>query len=417
MKKITRIIVVSIILTLICILYNYKVNFRTEKSQALRETFTNVKIIDDRGNMQKLYSRPDAEEFVLVDMIIGDRYYADVGIRTKGSSIYSWLDHYKSQKFSYKVKLDYINRNQEYNGLKELHLNSQPVDTSEIREYIVYELSYEMGIDNQQYGLGSLEINDKKIGLITIVEVITEDYVEAKYNSKNGNLYKAEVNFSLKKFGPDLNYNGDDIQNYSAIFENVKTSNTTEEDNKRLVSIIRKLNEAKSTQEIEECFIDFDKIIKYVAIAKATSNVDSFIGKNIRNSYLYEENGKIDIIPFDYNLSLGTIYNMWSKEEMHSIELIEVDEKIHSKIVDIILQNDEYHEKYKEYLRQVLNKLEMLYEQGIVDNLYVKVSETVKNSEERTHTYDEFLKEKQALEKFIESRIEKLKDGYLNLVY
>ena len=123
--------------------------------------------------MQKLYSRPDAEEFVLVDMIIGDRYYADVGIRTKGSSIYSWLDHYKSQKFSYKVKLDYINRNQEYNGLKELHLNSQPVDSSEIREYIVYELSYEMGIDNQQYGLGSLEINDKKIGLITIVEVLT----------------------------------------------------------------------------------------------------------------------------------------------------------------------------------------------------------------------------------------------------
>ena len=96
---------------------------------------------------------------------------------------------------------------------------------------------------------------------------------------------------------------------------------------------------------------------------------------------------------------------------------IEVDEKIHSKIVDIILQNDEYHEKYKEYLRQVLNKLEMLYEQGIVDNLYAKVSETVKNSEERTHTYDEFLEEKEVLKKFIEGRIEKLKDGYLNLVY
>jgi hypothetical protein len=141
--------------------------------------------------------------------------------------------------------------------------------------------------------------------------------------------------------------------------------------------------------------------------------VDSFIGKNIRNSYLYEENGKIDIIPFDFNLSLGNKYSSWSPEEINSVELIEVRYKIHSKIVDTILENEEYHQKYKEYLKQTLNKLQQLYNQGLIDKLYKQVDETVRDGTEKVHAYEEFLQEKKVLEDFIINRMDTLEYDYL----
>lgn len=116
MKRIGKIIVlVSIILT-IAVLVSYK-----KKINAINETRSNennhiveVNIIDQNNNLSKLYQKPQEEKYVLVDMIIDHNYYYNVGIRTKGSSAYTYLKMNKLNNYSFKVKLDYLNKDQKY---------------------------------------------------------------------------------------------------------------------------------------------------------------------------------------------------------------------------------------------------------------------------------------------------------------
>ena len=249
-----------------------------------------------------------------------------------------------------------------------------------------------MGIDTQEYCLGNLQINGEDIGIVTVVEVITENYVHEKYGSNNGNLYKPEMNFSIIDYnGADLRYVDDEVSSYNSIFENTKTVDTNEEDKKRLVSIIKDIEFAQSTQDIEECFIDFKNVIKMVAINKAVSNVDCFTGRTIRNFYLYEENGKIDIIPFDFNISLGMQPEdyLWSKEEVYSLELDEEQYGMYSKIIDIILEYDEYKILYEQYIDETLNILNNMEKSGYVDEVNDRVTCIIEKSVNKNFTIEE----------------------------
>ena len=126
-----------------------------------------IEIIDKENNMQNLYENPEKEEYVEVDIIIDGIYYKNVGIRTKGSSVYRYISSNNNGKnlYSFKAKLDYINKNQNYNGITELYLNRSVYDKTKIREFLAYDLYNDMGIKSQSYFLGNLKINNESLGL------------------------------------------------------------------------------------------------------------------------------------------------------------------------------------------------------------------------------------------------------------
>lgn len=292
--------------------------------------------------------------------------------------------------------------------MTEIYLNTNVMDDTGFREHIVYKVYNEMGIETQQYSLGNLQIGDKKIGLITMIEVINEEYVFNRYNSENGNLYKPENDETKDEYGAELQYKGDKIDLYKGILENEKTDKTDDEDKKRLISIIKAIDEAETEEKIEENFMDFDKVIKMVAINKALSNVDSFIGRTMRNYYIYEENGKIDIIPFDFNMSLGMMPKeyFWTEEDVNTIELIEYNEEIHSKIIDIILENEKYSEKYSQYVQETFKKLDEMQIERYIDSVDVRIDAIVKNTDNLLFTYEEYKQGIQNLKQFLRNRID-----------
>lgn len=73
-----------------------------------------INIIDKYNNIETLHKNARKEEYVLVDLTIDGIYYRDVGIRTKGDTIYTYFKRSKSTRFSYKVELDYTYKNQNY---------------------------------------------------------------------------------------------------------------------------------------------------------------------------------------------------------------------------------------------------------------------------------------------------------------
>lgn len=412
MRKLYRIIVLWIIILLIFYFYNQKISISELSVLPNNQDIENVlqiNIIDKYNNMEKIYNNPSAEEFYEFDLIIGDIYYYNVGIRTKGSSIFRWLRKYDCDKYSFKVKLDYRNPEQSYNGMTELHLNAQAMDPTGMREYLVYDIYNEAGIDTQKYCFANLQVDNESIGLVTVVEIINEQYVEFTYGCANGNLYKPSNEENKDIYGAELEYKGDNIELYKAIFDNTKTSNTTDEDKQRLVSIIKKINEAKTPEEIESCFMDFDKVLKIIAINRAVSNVDGITGRTMRNYYIYEENGKIDIIPFDFNFSLGTQPKeyFFTQDDVNALDLIEYKYENHSKLIDIILENEIFLEKYNIYVNDILNIMDKMQLDKIIDEIDEKVSFIIQNDTSKYYSYEEYKNGIENLKEFIDKRIKR----------
>lgn len=116
MKRIGKIIVLLTIVFIICLLgfYRRKINQNNEVRNNEDDELIEVNIIDKNNNLSKIYKKPQEEKYVLVDIIIDHNYYYNVGIRTKGSSIYTYLKRKNLKNYSFKVKLDYINKEQKY---------------------------------------------------------------------------------------------------------------------------------------------------------------------------------------------------------------------------------------------------------------------------------------------------------------
>ena len=408
MRRKIRIIVTISIIAIILLIYEYRQNLLKEYStrkEINKEHVIEVQIIDEYDQINKLYENPKEEEYVEADIIIDGNYYSNVGIRTKGDVIYNILHEFNLDNYSFKVKLDYKNKEQKYNGMNELHLNTTYYDPTGMREFLVYDIYNQMGIETQQYYFGHLHIGDTDRGLITIVEVINENYLEHYYKSKEGNLYKPSPVTKIDYSGADLRYYGNSKENYKGIFDNVKTARTKEDDENRLIQIIQNINFTSRSEIIEDNFVDFDKIIKMVAINKVLFNVDVFTSHTLRNYYIYEEMGKIDILTFDFDISMNPTINLnYWKDKMDEFDLSKSDIRIYSRIIELIIENKEYNQKYYQYVEETQQLLKNIKIEEKIDEIYKRTKEAIKANEKKIYTYEEYEENIKILKDFIIKR-------------
>ena len=52
--------------------------------------------------------------------------------------------------------------------------------------------------------------------------------------------------------------------------------------------------------------LDMDQVLRYLVVHNFVVNGDSYTGSIIHNYYLYEADGRLSMIPWDYNLAFGT---------------------------------------------------------------------------------------------------------------
>lgn len=100
--------------------------------------------------------------------------------------------------------------------------------------------------------------------------------------------------------GADLAYNGDALDNYSDIFDNAETD-ADETDQQRVVAALKALSEGTSLEQ----HLNTDEIIRYFAVHNFVLNYDSYTGNMLHNYFLYEKDGKLEMLPWDYNLAFG----------------------------------------------------------------------------------------------------------------
>lgn len=148
--------------------------------------------------------------------------------------------------------------------------------------------------------------------------------------------------------GANLNYTDDDLSSYSDIWEG-QVTDTGKADHKRVVKALKQISEGS---DLETC-LDVDNVIKYMAVHAFSVNMDSLSGSMAHNYYLYESDGVLNILPWDYNLSFGGM-NMGPENNASDVVNDAVDTPFDgTKFFAALLENEAYLSRYHAYLWQL----------------------------------------------------------------
>jgi spore coat protein CotH len=198
--------------------------------------------------------------------------------------------------------------------------------------------------------------------------------------------------------GSDLKYTDDSVSSYSNIFDN-EVFKSTESDYQRVITAIKNLN---SGTDLEK-YIDVDKTLRYFAANTVLVNLDSYFSSMKHNYYLYEKDGQLTMLPWDYNLAFGGFQSGSASSAVNfSIDTpvsgVEMSER---PILAKLLEVDEYKAKYHEYLQQIVDGY---FNSGVYENTITNIdkliSEYVKNDASAFYDFDQYNEAVQMIKEF-----------------
>ncbi len=217
-----------------------------------------------------------------------------------------------------------------------------------------------------------------------------------------------------------LQYSDDDPESYRNIFESAKTD-VSEADQARLIEALRRLTEGETLEE-KLSAVDAEAVIRYLVVHQFTDNGDSYTGSMIHNYYLYEEDGALAMIPWDYNLAFGAFGMGGGSGSSGATSSVNspIDTPVTSgdistrPILSWIFESEEYtalyHEIYQEFA-------DMCYADGWLDSEIERVSSLiapyVEKDEDAFFTYEQFTKAAETLREYCRLRGESI-IGQLN---
>ena len=202
--------------------------------------------------------------------------------------------------------------------------------------------------------------------------------------------------------GGNLNYTDDNLDSYQTIWDG-QVNDSSKADHKRVVEALKNVH---GKTDIEK-YIDVDQILKYMAVHNFSVNDDSLSGSMSHNYYLYEANGQISILPWDYNLAFGGMHG----GDGTSVVNEPIDAAWQStQLFDFVLENEEYKARYHEYYNKLVNeylfggKFEETY-----NRIAGQIDELVKTDPNSMYTYEEYLKGIEVLYDAVMLRAESIK--------
>jgi len=195
-----------------------------------------------------------------------------------------------------------------------------------------------------------------------------------------------------------LQYIDDDPDSYSAIFESAKTD-ITEADKNRLIASLKQLSAYENLEEV----VNVDAVLRYFVVHNYVVNGDSYTGSMIHNYYLYEEDGRFSMIPWDYNLAFGTFQGGNAASSVND----DIDEVLSDRPMQAWIFSDEtYSQQYYTLYAEMLEQIDI---QGIIDNAYTLIAPYVEKDPTAFCTYTEFQTGVETLKEFCSLRSESVR--------
>ena len=316
------------------------------------------------------------EEYSECDVEIDGEVFSSVGLRAKGNNSLRLVEEFGLNRYSLKLEFDHFQDGSTYYGLDKLSLDSSYQDNSYLKNYLAYDMMEYMGVPAPLTSYVWVTVNGEDWGLFLAVEEPEEAFVRRNYGADHGPLYKPDYR-SLEAENSDvaLKYTSDDPADYDNIFRNAKFD-IDSEDQERLIRALKILSEGENLEEA----VNVDEVLRYFTVQVFTVNLDSYLGRTGHNYFLYEEDGILSILPWDYNLAFAT-YSLGMPDPVNDAELYvnyPIDTPASGEIMrnrplyHNLMKNDEYFAKYHEYFDQFIAGY---FESGLFEK---KAAETTK---------------------------------------
>lgn len=151
-----------------------------------------------------------------------------------------------------------------------------------------------------------------------------------------------------------LQYTDDDPDSYSNIFSSAKTD-VTDADQARLIQALKSLGQGDA-----DSALDIDQVLRYFVVHNYVVNGDSYTGSMVHNYYLYEENGRLSMIPWDYNLAFGTFQGNDASDAVNDPidSPLSVSGSGDRPMADWIFSSEAYTTQYHQYFEEFLNSVD-----------------------------------------------------------
>lgn len=427
-----------------------------------------VNITIDEDDWEDLKKNPLKKTKYKVDITIEGETVEDVSFATKGNtSLSSVASDSDSDRYSFAVNFGKYVDDQNYYGLNKLKLNNIYADATYMKEYISYQIFRKVGVEAPLASYVNLTVNGESQGLYLALEDMGESYLDRTQDGE-GELYKPESeqlgnmgkdmkkgeksgdekqsedgersempeggkfpgngNFQPGDFGnakgADLNYTDDEISSYSDIFDNAETDGD-ESDYKRVIAALKGLSEGKDLEQ----YLDTDEIIRYFVAHNFVLNYDSYTGSMLHNYYLYETEGKLSMLPWDYNLAFGGFGGVGKAgkgSDATSLVNTGIDSPLsgtneeNRPMWNFIASNEEYLEKYHQVFDELIKEY---FESGEfekeIEEIYNMIKPYVEKDATAFYTSEEFEAGYETLKQVITLRAESIRaqlEGNLSTV-
>ena len=393
------------------------------------------------------------EEYAQCAVVIDGEAYQNTAIRAKGNTSLTMVSSMDSDRYSFKLEFDHYDSGRTYYGLDKLSLNNIIQDTTYMKDYLTYQMMGAFGVDAPLCSYVYITVNGQDWGLYLAVEGVEDGFLRRNYGSDSGELYKPDSmsfgggrgngrEFDMKNvmdfsengafpsppeaqpfdstqntseserhrgggpgggMGSDdvkLRYIDDDPDSYSNIFQNAKTD-ITKADQARLIASLKALSEGESLEGV----LDIDEVLRYFVVHNFVRNGDSYTGSMVHNYYLYEEEGRLSMIPWDYNLAYGTFQGGDAGSEVNAPIDTPVSGGDSRPMVDWIFDSQEYTALYHQYFQEFLETVDTA---GLIDTAVELIAPYVEKDPTRFYTYEEFETGVETLRTFCRLRAESI---------
>lgn len=370
-----------------------------------------VEIIANEADWQTMLDNAKNEEYIKVDVVVNGTKFTDVGIRPKGNSSLSQVANSGKDRYSFRLKFDKYVEKQTCFGLESFVLNNMIGDNTYMKEYVSLDIMKSIGVKAPLFGYSNITLNGKPWGTYFAVELYNKNYEKRAYEDKSGKLYNVKmtsVNMTNTQpqagggalgggfggFGGNgggtLQYKDDNSASYPDIFEN-GVGTTEEADYQRVIAAIKAL----STGTELERYFNVDAILRYLAAHTVVVNLDSYSSTMAQNYYIYEREGQVSILPWDYNFAWGG----FMVNDVKSVINFPIDTPVSGvemsarPLIEKLFANSAYLDKYHQYLRTIVDNY---FANGKFDakvqELNTLIAQHVKNDPTALCTYDKYEK-------------------------
>ena len=311
-------------------------------------------------------------------LTINGQHLNGIGARYKGNASFNLMRG--SLKRNMKIKLDWANKDQNYNSVETLNLNAGGLDPSKLRDAFSYWLFREAGVPAPRTTFAEMTLTipgryeKEHLGLYTIVEQVNKSFLKDRFGSKKGLLMKPEGIASVE-------YHGDDWRFYAHLYRPDNQPSLAQSMRVMDFANVVNLSNAKQFRDSISSYLDIDGFLRFIAVNALIVNLDTLLAMP-QNYYLHlsKDTNKFVFFPWDLDISFAGWPLGGKPADQMKLSLVHPHSSDAHKLIDRLLAMESVKLRYDKIISQLV---EGIFSKEQLIKKFEKLERTILDSRER----------------------------------